>query len=96
MKIKLQFLLNKKRISLKTFCELNDLQSYESLLEYCKKKRFICVDREEFEKHFPSIKKDEKDEPDKSKNKQPAPKTRRRGRKPKAKKSGNVNQKSSS
>jgi hypothetical protein len=89
MKIKLNFLLRKKRIKLIEFCKINNLQTFKELLKYCELKNLICVDEKEYMSLFPKIEKDEKEV-------QLQPKTRRRGRKPKAKKSGNVNKKSSS
>ena len=89
MKIKLSFLLDKKRIKLTEFCKINNLQTFESLIKYCELKNLICVDEKEYISLFPKIEKDEKEVQSQSK-------TRRRGRKPKTKKGGNANKKSSS
>lgn len=59
-KIKLGYFLSKSRVSLKKFCEINDLKSYDDLVDYCLSKNFIAVTEEEYKKSFPSVVKKEK------------------------------------
>ena len=82
MKINIQFLLNKKRISLETFCDLNNLQSYSALLEYCEDKKLICIDENDYAKIIDSKKKEKNEE---NLIEKPKVETRRRGKKQKAK-----------
>lgn len=97
MKIKLRFLLNKKRIKLNAFCELNNLHSYQALLKYCDDKKLICVQKDEYEKECnlkpQKVKTNGKP---KAQQKEVPLKTRRRGRKPKTKKAGTADKKSDS
>ena len=44
MKIKLEYLLRKKYMSLADFCKLNSLDDFSSLQQYCDSKNMICVD----------------------------------------------------
>jgi len=59
-KIKLGYFLSKSRVSLKNFCERNDLKSYDDLVNYCLSKNFIAVTEEEYKKSFPPVVKKEK------------------------------------
>lgn len=52
-KIKLDYFLRKSKVGLNTFCEKNNLKSYDELVEYCSLKNFISVTKEEYEKVFP-------------------------------------------
>jgi len=42
-KIKLDYFLRKSKVSLKDFCEKNNLKSYDELVDYCLSKNFISV-----------------------------------------------------
>ena len=62
MKIDLTFFMNKNRINLKKFCEINNLTSYESLVAYCSEKNFVCVEEKFYSEVFPSKINQSKDE----------------------------------
>ena len=97
MSIRLTFYMSKNKVSLERLCKQFDISSYDELVEYCAMKRFKCdVSQKEFDAIFKK-EKVVKNETSKPKTiAKPAPKTRRRGRKPKVKKDGNANKKSSS
>ena len=78
MRIKLEYLLNKKMIGLKYFCDLNDIDSYESLCTYCDEKDMIPPDQEFYIASMPS-KNTAKKEVNETPKKKPA--TTRRSRK---------------
>ena len=44
MKIDLMYFINKQRIDLQKFCELNNITSYKELKNLCTVRKFICVD----------------------------------------------------
>ena len=48
MKMKLEYLLNKKRIGIQDFCHINNISSYEELEHYCLSKEIICIDKQLF------------------------------------------------
>jgi len=62
MKIKLDYYLKRKRITLQDFLKINNLTSYKDLLEFCNKRNFIPVDEKELAKLNESKKKN-KSEP---------------------------------
>ncbi len=76
MKISLQYLLNKKHITLKKFCDINVLGTYSELVSYCEAKNLSPVSREDFEKSFPQ--KTPAAEPKLEQKLQPKPKSRTR------------------
>ncbi len=82
MKIKLSYFLSKKDITLKHFCNLNNLKSYKDLVEYCEKKRYIPISSEEYQELIPPIPKEEKVETPKPQKKK-ATKARRSRKAPK-------------
>ena len=57
MKIKLDYYLKRKRISLEGFLKINKLTSYKDLLEFCNVRNFIPVNIKEYEKISESKKK---------------------------------------
>ena len=67
MKIDLSYFLNKKQITLKYFCKINNITDYEALVDYCDKKRYIPVSREVYSKEVP-VEVKEKVGPKKTKN----------------------------
>ena len=87
MKLSLEYFLNKKRMSLKAFCDLNGLKTYEELAVYCREKRYICVDKEFYEasvpvkitKTAPAKKKSTKNEQEKERKVQRNPPAKKRG-----------------
>lgn len=54
-KIRLSYFLSKSGVGLKKFCELNDLKTYDELVEYCKSKNFNIglIEEEDFNSIFP-------------------------------------------
>ena len=97
MKIDLKFFMNKNRINLEKFCEINNIQSYDQLVDYCKQKRLICVSQEFYSSVFPvNITKDDKHTKEKNaQEKVPKvnAKTRGSGRTRKTRKTRSVNKK---
>tara|TARA_B100000900_G_scaffold412035_1_gene432987 strand:- start:600 stop:872 length:273 start_codon:yes stop_codon:yes gene_type:complete len=53
MKIDLSYFLNKKQITLKYFCKINNITDYGELVDYCSKKRYIPVSKEVYDKECP-------------------------------------------
>ena len=82
MKIKLSYFLSKKGITLKYFCNLNNLKNYKDLVEYCKDKSFIPVSEEEYKELIPPVLSESKVETAESQTKKPT-KTRRSRKTPK-------------
>jgi len=58
MKIKLEYILKRNKITLKQFLEKNHINSYEKLCNYCKEKSFIVCDKKEFDDILPPKKKE--------------------------------------
>ena len=58
MKIKLEYILKRNKITLKQFLEKNHINSYEKLCIYCEERRFIVCDKKEFDDILPSKKKE--------------------------------------
>ena len=48
MLVDLKYLLNKRHITLKYFCEINNIVSYEALCQYCERKNIAVVDKDTF------------------------------------------------
>ena len=96
MSTRLTFFINKNRIDLKNFCIQFNVNTYDDLKQYCSSRGIKCdITQKEFDE---AHKKNDvaKNETTETKlPKEPKPKARRRGRKPKVKKDGNADQKSS-
>ena len=91
MKIELKYLLNKKDISLKYFCDLNNITSYDDLVSYCDLKHYRPVSFEYYNDNMPRQKNTEKKTNVPSKKKSSPP---RRSRKtPKVSKKGSASSK---
>lgn len=52
-KIKLDYFLRKSKVSLKDFCEKNNLKSYVELVDYCLSRNFISVTELVYKDSFP-------------------------------------------
>lgn len=55
MKIKLLYFISKKQISLEQFCKLNNLKTYQDLLEYCSERDLVVCPREEYDTLMPDL-----------------------------------------
>jgi hypothetical protein len=57
MKIKLEHMLKRNKITLKNFLEKNYLDTYEKLCEYCSNRNFIVCDKKDYDNVLPPKKK---------------------------------------
>ena len=67
MRIDLVYYLNKNKITLVRFCEINSLNSYASLCEYCEGKSLIPIDKDFYNQEIP-VKNTTKDKIEKKSN----------------------------
>jgi len=58
MKIKLEHILKRNKITLKNFLEKNYLDTYEKLCEYCANRNFIVCDKKDYDNVLPPKKKE--------------------------------------
>jgi len=58
MKIKLEHILKRNKITLKNFLEKNYLDTYEKLCEYCVNRNFIVCDKKDYDNVLPPKKKE--------------------------------------
>ena len=81
MRIDLVYYLNKNKITLVRFCEINSLNSYASLCEYCEGKSLIPIDKDVYNREIPvknMAKKKIETKVDETKNKKTSPPRRSR------------------
>tara|TARA_X000001388_G_scaffold63476_1_gene49439 strand:+ start:933 stop:1226 length:294 start_codon:yes stop_codon:yes gene_type:complete len=96
MSIRLTFFISKNRIDIKRLCAQFDINTYEELKQFCASKRIKCdISQKEFDEVHEKNKVVKNETTKNTLPEKPKPKTGRRGRKPKAKKDGNADQKSS-